>query len=108
RGPERDGRFPGSHGQEFSFRTMFLHIRDMCTKDLQSVLQINRESLYGDLENYAVQNQRAALVCEVNCRPLNPVSMAFHKRLGFKELSQLKARGIVVSLLAKQDLHGNA
>ena len=65
-------------------------------------------ALYKDLENYAVNHQKTALVCEVNYKPLNQSSMAFHKRLGFNELSHLEARGIVVSLLAKRDLRENS
>ena len=66
------------------------------------------KTLYRDLENYAVQNQKTTLACEVNYKPLNLISMTFHKRLGFNELSHLESRGIVVSLLANQDLHENA
>lgn len=64
--------------------------------------------LYNDLENYAVRNQINTLVCEVNYKPLNQGSMAFHQRLGFDELSQIEARGIYVSLLAKRGLRENA
>lgn len=66
------------------------------------------KTLYKDLEKYAIQNQKPALVCEVNCRPLNHASMAFHKGLGFKELHQMETREIGVSLLAKRVLTENA
>lgn len=63
--------------------------------------------LYADLENYAVRSRRPTLVCEVNCEPLNQVSMAFHERLGFKELSRMETRGVLVSLLEKRVVRGN-
>jgi predicted GNAT superfamily acetyltransferase len=66
------------------------------------------KSLYEDLGQYAVQNCKEALVCEVNYEPLNEESMAFHKKLGFNELLHLGARGIFVSLLVKLALQENA
>ena len=64
--------------------------------------------LYEDLENYAVRNHRHALACEINYEPANEASLAFHGKLGFRELSRMEARGITVSLQVKRDLHENA
>ncbi len=66
------------------------------------------KKLYKDLENYAARNQKNALVCEVNYKPLNQDSMAFHERLGFKEISRMETRGIIVSLLVKQNILNDA
>lgn len=40
--------------------------------------------------------------CEVNLRPANPESLAFHKRLGFSEIGQQSTKNdaVVVSLLS--------
>lgn len=64
--------------------------------------------LYRQLENHAVRNQLDLLACEVNYRPANVASLAFHRRLGFEELTRMKARGYIVSLLVKQGLHETA
>lgn len=64
--------------------------------------------LYKELENYAVRNQINVLACEINYAPFNEVSMAFHGKLGFKELSRIEVRDLIVSLQIKRDLHENA
>lgn len=64
--------------------------------------------LYKDLENYAVRNRINMLACEINYQPLNEVSMAFHRKSGFRELTRLEARDTIVSLQVKRDLHGSA
>lgn len=43
------------------------------------------EALYSDLADRASDWARQ-LVCEVNLRPANPGSMAFHQRLGFNQV----------------------
>src|SRR5262245_23722099 len=48
--------------------------------------------LYDDLESVA--RRRAPLLsCEVNLRPLNPGSMAFHEAFGFEEVGQQDTEG---------------
>ena len=48
--------------------------------------------LYGDLE--AMARRRAPLLsCEVNLRPSNPGSMAFHEAFGFEEVGQQDTEG---------------
>jgi predicted GNAT superfamily acetyltransferase len=48
--------------------------------------------LYGDLEKTALKAS-PVLTCEVNLKPENPVSLAFHQKLGFKEVGQLDTEG---------------
>jgi hypothetical protein len=59
-------------------------------------------ALYADLEGEARARGIAQLVCEVNLRPENPRSLAFHARLGFAEAGQLEVRdGRRVALLER-------
>lgn len=57
------------------------------------------ESMYKDLENYALTRKIHILVCEVNFIPRNAVSLSFHKKLGFREIGRMQVRGITVSLM---------
>lgn len=57
------------------------------------------ESMYKDLENYALTQKIHILVCEVNFIPRNDVSLSFHKKLGFREIGRMQVRGITVSLM---------
>jgi predicted GNAT superfamily acetyltransferase len=47
------------------------------------------KALYGDFERHSGK-QSKRLCCEVNMVPENPVSMAFHQRLGFKQVGTLE------------------
>ena len=47
------------------------------------------EALYRDFERRS-GNQVECLCCEVNLAPENPVSMAFHQRLGFERVGTLE------------------
>lgn len=93
-------------GVEFQwFRARFL--QDFLYIDQVAIDRNHREkglgrALYGHLEEYATRNRVSTLVCEVNHDPCNSASQAFHKRCGFVEAGRMKARGVVVSLLAKQ------
>jgi hypothetical protein len=64
--------------------------------------------LYRQLENHAVRNQVDMLACEVNYRPANVASLAFHRKSGFEEITRMKARGYIVSLMVKRGLHETA
>lgn len=44
-------------------------------------------ALYADVESQA-RKRAPILACEVNLRPPNPRSMAFHERFGFREVGQ--------------------
>ena len=48
------------------------------------------EALYADFSN-ATRDWSKHLCCEVNIRPENPVSMAFHQRLGFRQVDTLES-----------------
>ncbi|MCB1760696.1 MAG: GNAT family N-acetyltransferase [Gammaproteobacteria bacterium] len=58
--------------------------------------------LYRQLERSAV-GQAPLLACEVNLRPANPASLAFHKSIGFAEVGQQETDGgaKLVSLMVK-------
>jgi uncharacterized protein len=60
-------------------------------------------ALYADLERAARARGTARLTCEVNLRPPNPRSLAFHARLGFVEVGRLEVSdGRFVSLLERE------
>jgi uncharacterized protein len=55
--------------------------------------------LYAELVRIARRSGRPRIVCEVNLEPPNPGSLAFHARLGFREVGTLAvADGRMVSL----------
>lgn len=84
----------------------FLYIDQVAVKSLWKGMGCGR-LLYKDLESYAVVNKTTALVCEVNYKPLNQCSMDFHKSLGFSKITQIEARGMIVSLFEKRNLSTN-
>jgi predicted GNAT superfamily acetyltransferase len=58
--------------------------------------------LYADLERFAIARRSPRLALEVNLRPENRPSLAFHDRLGFAEIGRLEtADGRLVSLRSK-------
>jgi predicted GNAT superfamily acetyltransferase len=59
-------------------------------------------ALYAELERVARRSGIPQLVCEVNLRPANPRSLAFHAALGFVEVGQLEVSdGRRVALLER-------
>jgi predicted GNAT superfamily acetyltransferase len=59
-------------------------------------------ALYADLEREARERGIPLLVCEVNLRPENPRSLAFHAKLGFAEAGRLEVSdGRRVALLER-------
>jgi len=59
-------------------------------------------ALYADLEREAARRDIQRIVCEVNLRPPNPRSLAFHAHLGFEEAGQMEVSdGRFVSLLER-------
>jgi predicted GNAT superfamily acetyltransferase len=60
-------------------------------------------ALYAAVETFAIE-VAPILTCEVNILPPNPESMAFHTRLGFREVGQQDTEGGTkrVSLMMKQ------
>lgn len=60
-------------------------------------------SLYQSIEAEARQSGMSALCCEVNMRPANPDSLAFHAALGFAPLKEMETDdGRQVVLLVKR------
>jgi len=60
-------------------------------------------AFYQDLAVFA-QGRAPLITCEVNTRPENPDSMAFHERLGFREVGRQQTEGGAkeVALLARE------
>ncbi|WP_375389845.1 GNAT family N-acetyltransferase [uncultured Amnibacterium sp.] len=50
-------------------------------------------ALYAAAFARAVEFDRAEVTCEVNVRPENPASLAFHARLGFEKLAEQETKG---------------
>jgi predicted GNAT superfamily acetyltransferase len=60
-------------------------------------------ALYADLTREAAARGIPRLTCEVNLRPANPRSRAFHRARGFAEVGQLEVSdGRFVSLLERE------
>lgn len=59
--------------------------------------------LYAAVEDAARADGATEITCEVNTRPANPGSLAFHARLGFTEVGRqaTKAGEVEVALLAR-------
>ena len=58
--------------------------------------------LYADVERYARGIGAARLTCEVNVRPRNEVSLAFHERMGFTGLDERETEyGLRVLMMEK-------
>ena len=58
--------------------------------------------LYADVERWARAHGAARLTCEVNVRPRNEPSLAFHERMGFTGLEEREsASGLRVVMLEK-------
>lgn len=59
--------------------------------------------LYGAVEDAARADGATEITCEVNVRPPNPGSLAFHARLGFIEVGRQQTKGGAneVALLAR-------
>lgn len=58
--------------------------------------------MYADVERWARQRGAARLACEVNVRPRNDASLAFHERMGFASLHERETDyGLRVVMLEK-------
>jgi hypothetical protein len=59
-------------------------------------------ALYADLEGEAARRDTPRIVCELNLRPPNPRSLAFHERRGFEEVGRMEVSdGRFVALLER-------
>jgi predicted GNAT superfamily acetyltransferase len=60
-------------------------------------------ALYADVERAARESGLARVTCDVNLRPPNPQSLAFHASQGFREVGRLEVSdGRFVALLVKE------
>ncbi|MBK6658508.1 MAG: GNAT family N-acetyltransferase [Proteobacteria bacterium] len=58
--------------------------------------------LYSALEDEARERTMSGLCCEINLHPPNPVSVSFHRSLGFEQVGKLETSdGRTVALMQK-------
>jgi predicted GNAT superfamily acetyltransferase len=81
----------------------FVYVDRIVVADGQRGGGIGR-ALYGAAFERAREFGRAEVACEVNVRPANPESLAFHARLGFEKLGEQETKGGAyrVALLAAE------
>ena len=70
----------------------FVYVDRIVVADGQRGSGIGR-ALYGAAFERAREFGRAEVACEVNVRPANPDSLAFHARLGFEKLGEQETKG---------------
>jgi predicted GNAT superfamily acetyltransferase len=58
-------------------------------------------ALYAAAEADAQRLGLPVVCCEVNLQPPNPVSLAFHQRIGFEQVGEQTAEGKLVAMLAR-------
>lgn len=113
----QDGRFAGAlialwpgadyasdHYRWFSrHHSSFLYI-DRVMIDGSARKSGHGRRLYADIEAFAREHGASAIACEVNSQPPNPISMAFHQRLGFHPVGELwnddRSKGVVMMMKA--------
>ncbi|MFC1824434.1 GNAT family N-acetyltransferase, partial [Thermodesulfobacteriota bacterium] len=88
---------PGAKYQSLNYRWFSEHYDQFIYVDRVVVSSIYAGSgfgklLYEDLEQAALK-EATVLTCEVNLKPANPNSLAFHQKLGFKEVGQQDTEG---------------
>lgn len=59
------------------------------------------QTLYERVVALALEQGRVEVTCEVNLDPPNPGSLAFHERLGFREVARQQTGYATVALLAR-------
>ena len=105
------GRDDAYDGEEFlAMRSLipqpFVYIDQVAVAGAARTQGIGRR-LYEALERRAMDLGICCLCCEVNIRPPNPASLAFHARLGFSTLSSMATSdGRDVVLLEKRIISG--
>lgn len=86
----------------FSARsTDFLYVDQIAVATRAHRLGVG-SALYADVEREARARALARITCDVNLRPPNPESLAFHARHGFREVGRIAVSdGRFVALLEK-------
>jgi uncharacterized protein len=98
---------PGADYLSINYRWFETRGTDHLYVDRVVVAQTHRQRgiaamLYDAVESRARETGRAEITCEVNVRPPNPASMAFHERRGFVEVGRQATTGgtLTVAMLA--------
>jgi predicted GNAT superfamily acetyltransferase len=110
---ERDGEVaafalaiaPGTDYNSENYRWFGEHFERFLYLDRIAVAAAERRRglgalLYDVMESAAVPFQR--MVCDVNIKPPNEVSLAFHAARGYERVGRLEHPGKTVALLAKE------
>lgn len=88
---------PGAGYESLNFRWFEAHYRDFIYVDRIAVAEAARRRsvashLYRDLFR-SVASRTRRITCEVNTRPVNAESMAFHERFGFRPVGSQETEG---------------
>ena len=80
----------------------FLYVDRIVISPKQHRKGIGKE-LYNYVFDYAKENNFTVITCEIDIKPINEVSLAFHESMGFKEVGRQEIKGgeKVVSLQAR-------
>lgn len=97
----RDDPYDGEEFQYFAAQIsrLFLYIDQVAVARLEQRQGVGRQ-LYLALRNRAEDRGIRVLCCEVNTSPPNPISLEFHRQLGFSQTGSRTVRdGRTVALL---------
>ncbi len=100
------GLTPDADYGSLNFRWFKARYADFAYVDRVAVAEEARRlglgsALYEDFEQHFT-GRAARLACEVNLRPPNEVSMAFHRRHGFVQVGEQPVDGKTVAMLVKE------
>lgn len=103
------GYLPGADYQSPNYQWFESRYAKHCYIDRIAIAKAGRgqglaSKFYQDFEQFGLAHGAEYLSCEVNVKPANPASMAFHQKLGFTEVGQQATEGgsKVVSLLIRR------
>ena len=84
---DQDSGYPGGHFQWFKARLdRFVYVDRVVIEEARRGQGLARR-LYDDLFSVARANGQTVITCEINSDPPNPVSDAFHAKLGFRAIT---------------------
>lgn len=100
------GLTPEADYQSLNFQWFKARYEDFAYVDRIAVAETARRlglgsALYGDFERHFI-GKAPRLACEVNLRPPNEPSMAFHRRHGFVQVGEQEVEGKTVAMLIKE------